>query len=571
MPIMPGWGTVTLGRLALRETFAVAEDDTRSLAVSGQTSVAGLTGDQVERIYHDLLGLAGQFIPVTFEHKAFLSGYYQVGAVKTNYADYSGRAVSGFAKPVVLDWQLDCQRVGPASVIDIEARLSGPQTRRNDFGLLGEITHTPPVAAYGYTTGTSVPPSIVRASSEGPVTVYRQIPPDTHPRYGCDPAQFGGARVRFVDSFGEERSGIERYTPPAGWVLSNGIVQVTPAVGGGLFTVGSWTAAGWAFRTWDVLRNGVTIAPFDDVDLLHNTYDTVIIRMTRALSPGRVVVDALLRRGARMVELYVQTDTTSTLKTVLHTPEPGVAGTGTVSSAGEDLDGGRYVIGSARTATPDLTNGGLSVANATALAAFLGAVPAAAPINPNYNFETDVSAWTPTGGTLTQTTEQAKYGTHSAKLVTSGTATTASVTSDAVAVTPATSYTVGMWLRCPHGRSATVTVQWLNPSNTVVGTVTVSPVVLIPDVWVPVLRDLASPATATKVKVTATVAQTIPWSSLAGHAWNTLATWAQPITFSETLYIDQAVIRPALGGDTVADMMAQALGACAELVAGVRR
>lgn len=570
MPVNPGWGTITLGRFSLRETFTVAEDDTRMLVLTGQTSVAGLTGGQVERLYHDLMGLKDQFTPITFLRKAFLSGYYQCKTVKATYADYTGRAVSPYVQPVVLDWELTCMRIGPASVVDIEARLSGPQTRANSFGLLGEIVHAPPVGHYGYTTNGSVPPSIIRASSEGAVTVYRQIPPDTHPRYGCDPALFGGGRVRFIDGHGEERTGIERFTHPAGWVLSNGIVQLTPAVGGGLFAIGSWTGSGFASRVWDVLRNAVSVAPFTDVSVLHNAYDTVIIRMTKALAPGRVVVDAQLRRGARTVELYVQTDTSATLKVVLFTGEPGVAGVGTVSSAGEDLDGGRYLIGSAKTATADTAAGGLSLAATTELAVFLGAVPAAAPLNSNYSFESGTTGWAATGGVLTQDATQFKYGTKSGKLVTDGVAATAQVTSTAIAITPVTGYTVGAWVRCPNGRSVTVSVDWLNVASGVISTVAF-PITLPPNTWVPLLRQITSPALAVSAVIRVTITQTTPWSALAGRLWNTLLTWQRPIAFVETLYVDAAPLRPTLAGDTPADMLAQNLGNCAELTTGVRR
>lgn len=573
MVIGNGWTAVTIGRVTLRETFTIAEDDTREMTISGETSVSGLTAEQVERIYEDLLGMQNQFVPIVWTDKAFLSGYYTITKVQNNYSSYAPtRVASQYVRAVVLGWTINAMRVGPNNVVDIESRLSGPRTRANDFGLLGEITHAPPVGAYGYTTDGTVPSSVTRQSEDGPVVVYRQIPADTHPRYGCAPASFGGGRVRFVDAYGEERSGIERQTPPIGWALSNGLVKVTAvSPGPGLFAVASWTAGGWATRTWDVLRNGVSIGPLTDVDVLHNTYDTVILRITRALSPGRLVVDLTLRRGARMVEAYVQSDSSATLAVRLLTGEPGVAGVGSVSSVGEDLDGGRYVIASPRQAVQDLVNGGLSLVSAASMGVILGAVPAAPPINPNYDFEASVTGWNGIGGTLSWTTEQARWGTHSAKLVTNGTPSTASIQSNPIPINPVTSYTVALWLRCPHGRAAVVTVDWLTPANAVISTVTITPVVLIPNVWIPVLRDTTSPATATKVRLTATIQQTIPWSSLAGLAWNTLATWQQPIVFSEVMYMDQAVVRPALGGDTVPDMLTQAVGSISELVTGVRR
>jgi hypothetical protein len=569
--VTPGWGTITLGRLALRETYDVTDDTSRTLQIHGQTSVAALSFDQVERIYDDLYGLADQVIPITWSDKAFLNGYYQVTTVKTTYSSYPSQlTASAFDKPVVLDWELTATRIGPVNAIDLESRLTGPQTRQNDFSALGEIVHAPPVGHYGYTTGGTVPPSVTRQTADGPITVYRQIPPNVNPRWGCAPQNYGGGRVRFLDSFGEERTGTDRILPATGWELNNGLVRVRPGAPGTL-EIGSWTVAGWKTRQWDVTRDSVSINPWSDVSLLSNTFDTLILRCTTApTGEGRTTTDIQLRRGARMVELFIQSDASSTLAIKLHSAEPGVAGTGTLSSTGEDIDGGRYVLTSAKTAVYDLAGGGLSVANTVLLAATIGAIPAAAPLNSNYSFESGTTGWTGVGGTLTQSTEQAKYGTNSGKLVTDGTSLDASVVSTNIAITPVTKYTFAAWVFCAHGRSATATISWRNPSNVEIGTVTKA-LNLLPSTWTPVLLDVASPASATQAVLTINIHQTTPWSAINGRAWNTLLTWQRPIAFVETIYVDSAPLRPALGGDSVADMFTQALGAVAEVVQGVKR
>lgn len=566
----PGWGTINFGRFALRETFLVTEDNSRGLSITGQTSVSGLSAEQVERIYEDLYGLSGQFIPITWTDKSFLDGYYKVGAVTTNYASYTpGVTSSAYDRAVVLDWTLNALRIGPSSAIDIESRLTGPQTRANDFGLLGEITHAPPVGHYGYTTGGTVPPIVTRVTEDGPIQVYRQIPQDVNPRYGCAPDDFGGGRVRFTDSFGEERTGVDRRTPATGWTLSNGLVKISPGAAGSL-TVSSWTPTGWQSREWDVTRDGASVAPFADADMLHNTYDTGVLRLLTPRSPGRTITDVQLRRGSRMVELFVQADSSATLAVKLHTGEPGVASLGTVSSVGEGFDGGRYVISTARTATLDTINGGISQSAARILEVVLGAIPAADPLNPNYSFESGTTGWSATGATLTQSTDQAKYGTYSGKVVTDGTSSTASLISSNIGITPLTRYTAAAWVFCAHGRPVTVTLDWLNPGGSVVATVT-KPMSLLANTWVPVLLDVASPATATQARLTVTITQTTPWSAINGLAWNTLGTWGRPIAFVETFYVDAAPLRPALSGDSVADMLTQALGNISEVVLGVRR
>ncbi|HEY0400074.1 MAG TPA: hypothetical protein VGF00_16875, partial [Acidimicrobiia bacterium] len=89
MVISNGWGSVTIGRITLRETFTVAEDDTREMTITGETSVSGLSADQVERIYEDLLGMQNQFVAIVWSDKAFLSGYYTVTKVQNNFSSYT--------------------------------------------------------------------------------------------------------------------------------------------------------------------------------------------------------------------------------------------------------------------------------------------------------------------------------------------------------------------------------------------------------------------------------------------------------------------------------------------------
>jgi hypothetical protein len=98
------------------------------------------------------------------------------------------------------------------------------------------------------------------------------------------------------------------------------------------------------------------------------------VRLLYAMALGRFTVDLTLRRGSRFVELYVQGQTSSTLKAVLTTPEASTAGTGFVRVTANDANGNRAIVGSARTFTADTTNGGLSKASTTTLDAFLGVI-----------------------------------------------------------------------------------------------------------------------------------------------------------------------------------------------------
>jgi hypothetical protein len=99
----------------------------------------------------------------------------------------------------------------------------------------------------------------------------------------------------------------------------------------------------------------------------------VTLRLMKDRAPGRTVLDLSLRRGSRVVEAYLQTDTATTLAWYRSATEAGTAGTGYVSATANDGAGNRYLIGSSKTFTNNL-NGGLSASATRTLDTFIGAV-----------------------------------------------------------------------------------------------------------------------------------------------------------------------------------------------------
>ena len=86
------WGTLTVGRLALREDYTVSATDTR-LTIKGQESSPPLTALQLEQRREDVLGLAGALVPATFTNKARLNAFYRVADAKAEYSNYQDNPV----------------------------------------------------------------------------------------------------------------------------------------------------------------------------------------------------------------------------------------------------------------------------------------------------------------------------------------------------------------------------------------------------------------------------------------------------------------------------------------------
>lgn len=361
------FGTVTIGRLALREALVPAPEKAdasggSTLTLSGQEASPLSTVAVVEAIQADVRGLAGAFVPVTFTDKANLDGYYQV-------ADVSAELMNWNDEVVTCAWSVGLERVGSDAEVDVEARLAGPLTRTNSFSATGERWHAPPIGHTAYWSSSTTPSTMTRTSADGAITVYRGVPVSTSPRYACPVEAFMAGRVRILDA-SRERVGTRWEVSPTGWQLDNALVRVT--VSGGFLSVASWTSGAWAAKGWDVLVNAVSMGAPSGATVLRNDPECVILRLLWPLTVGRVTCDVVLRRGARLVELYVRTAASSTIKVVRTSTEAGTAGTGYVRATSNDANGNRYVIGSALTHTADTTIGGLSKTTTTTLDAAIG-------------------------------------------------------------------------------------------------------------------------------------------------------------------------------------------------------
>lgn len=392
------YGTVQLGRMTLLDAdfeAAVGGDGTLKLTV--QASPSRMINAAVERRGEDLQRLEGQLLPVIFSDKASLSGFYQVATVDLSHWSYPGNVG---ARKVVGTAAVTLSRVGSSNTVDIESRLAGARSRTNDFSVVGDIWHAAPIGHSGYHTEWAAQNAVNRVGEDGTITVYRGIRFGANPRWSATPEVFGRGRVRYLDEFGEERSGsalpfdvevsgglfpaVDLFPgadvfPDAGdstaaFTLSNGLVKVELGSVGAALKVSTYSGGAWHAKDWDVRVNGGSIAPLSGVDILHNTYDTVAVRLYKGFAPGRSTIDMTLRRGSRFVEIYARAFAPTILQVIGVADEAATIGAGFVSATSNDDAGNRFIVGSARSFVGNILHGGVMVGAAASLDAFIGTV-----------------------------------------------------------------------------------------------------------------------------------------------------------------------------------------------------
>lgn len=361
------WGTITVGRLRLRETVTVSETggDDRRVSVQGQESAPPLTRTAVVALHDGVLGLQSDVVlPVTWTDKPERDGYYMATSTSADLADWQGEVVTS-------SWKLDLTRIGLDNQVDLQSRLSGT-VRANDFLLTGERWHAPPIGHYGYYTGTTQPSLMTRTSEDGALTVYRGVPAGVSPRWGCAPADYGDARVRVL-SDSVERTGVNTAVAASSWELSNALVRVRPS--GASLEVAAYDGTQWESKNWNVTVASSAVASWDSATVLRNDYEASVVRLTKSRTPGRATLDLTLRRGARIVEGYLQGDTSGTCSVALATLEntTSFASAGYVVATSNDAAGNKYTAGSARNFTVH-ASGGVSKAATVTLDFYVGAV-----------------------------------------------------------------------------------------------------------------------------------------------------------------------------------------------------
>lgn len=369
------WGTLTVGRLYLRETYELshqvnATTGEQSVTIEGLESSPPWTGDQLRARQEDVIALYDRALPVVFSSKDNHSGFYTVSD--------TGSKLTNWPEAEFFGWNLSLKRIGTENAVDMESRLASV-VRLNNFALTGERWHAPAVGAYGYFLGIGGTPSgtvsRVLADSEGTITVYRGIPAGVNPTWGITAPNYLLGRVRFkADS--QERSGTGIRLDATGWELTNGLVRVTPLSSSGILRVESWDGGAYSVTPLDIAAAGGTLAAFDSVTLLKNDFECVVVRLVKSLSPsGRVLCDLTLRRGSRFVEGFIQSSASNTISLTVNggLATTNNAASGYIVASGDDAAGNRYIMGSAHTFTGS-TGGVISLATTTSFGFFAGHV-----------------------------------------------------------------------------------------------------------------------------------------------------------------------------------------------------
>lgn len=371
------WGTVTVGRMTLREVFELnagvdAGTGQRSLAMQGQESNPPLTMAELRARQEDILGLRGRFVQVTFTHKDDHDGFYLI-------TDCSAGQINWTGEVAVVPWSISARYIGPANGVDVESRVT-QVVRSNVYGQTGEFWHAPAASSTSYFTGVASAPSgaVVRVAEDSNVTVWRDIPSGTNPRWevSLDNYPLGRSRVIVSDA---ERVPVNLTVPSsATWSVENGLVQVSPGGSGNTLAVASWGGAAWESKSWDVSVGATLLAGTDvkAVTVVRNDFEAVTVRAVWDGNPGRHTVDLTLRRGSRFVEGYLQTTSADTLSILRDTTEAGTApaSAGYVTATADDADGNRYIVGSGKMFTANTVTGGIAASAVTSLDFFIGSV-----------------------------------------------------------------------------------------------------------------------------------------------------------------------------------------------------
>lgn len=363
---------ITVGRIMLNEAALRAfeeswSDDGRTVSLSGSvfSSDIGRSRYRVSAMHDDVLGLPNALVPLQFTVKSHRNGYYRVASSSSSLIELGDQEL------IQLVWAIDLVKAGNEKELDLESRLAGPINRLNDHSLAGERWHAPAGGHYAYWAGSASPGTVTRTGTDGAILVYRTLAFDVNPRWACSVADYSRGRVRITDE--QERTGVGITLGPQ-WTLSNGLMDLYPS-----------SIAGFQFRwhngtSWSAEKRigftvgGVMLGQPDAVSILYNDYDRVTLRCLWNRSPiGRIHGDLTLRRGSRFLEAVIKSNSSLTLGVSRAVNEASTAGSGFIRATSNDGSGHRFVIGSLKSFTSDLSVGAISKASVTRFDAIIGA------------------------------------------------------------------------------------------------------------------------------------------------------------------------------------------------------
>jgi hypothetical protein len=375
MPIL------TIGRVGLDvdlddpEQLRDTVTTTRRITIRG--TVLGSTLAETKALRDELGALIdrNQFVPVTWTGDASLDGFYLPRSVSIETRSLNE---SGF-----VPFQVGLDRIGTDGDLVFRSKRIGT-VLANDHGVTEAESApfwAPPRGADAVDLGSSIPGSINRTGSGGAMRIWRDLSYAAELYYSTAAAGYLNGRSRIeTGTTLRERAGLTIANDVADWRLENELVRVTPNATSGRIDVSHHDGTSWeTAKVWKFLADAGE-APWEYVAVLRNDPEEVAIRLSKGVTTGGIsTLDLGLRRGSRIVTGHFTRFAAATLGVELATAEAGTAITPAGASSAvavrkttNDGAGNRYVVGTSKSHTADLVNGGIEKASVSSLDFFVG-------------------------------------------------------------------------------------------------------------------------------------------------------------------------------------------------------
>jgi hypothetical protein len=349
--------TLTIGRATgLRPEKAVrfAGD---GLDIRG--TIIGANTAEMQARRQQILGLVDNddelVVPVTFEADTNLDGYYRVRSARveplgvidsaTARFDVSLERVAGYRNPLIELIFTGVEIPGVAS--GFTTPLIWPQTWQQ--------------------ADTNQTPANSRTTETGVVWYGQNLAGPGSYAFNTPPANYYDASVRLEGLYGATwypMTGTQGLSAAASLRLNNGLVRFTMTAGAQLvlevFTGGAWRTLSTNFR---LVQASNTLTVPSQVRIVRNGPEqaTIRVQLSRPLTTASAystVLDVTLRRGFVHVDMVATLgQSTFSYEAVTNTASTQVSANTFLRQTSNDVNGNRWIIGSKRSGTLDLTNG----------------------------------------------------------------------------------------------------------------------------------------------------------------------------------------------------------------------
>lgn len=355
----------------------------QGVTISGDLVFAALADMQVAR--SELLAQVGMLVAMTWSVDGTRDGYYEL--IDANLELLSLTATGSLAT-----FSANLRRIGGVAQTELQSLITGT-VLVNDHGVIdteAKPFHAPSVGALVYDAAPGTPTARQRTTEDGVITWFDGVSFDADPTWSAEPSDYykGAAEIWVA---GELRAGLDAPNDVDDFMLTNGLVRATP--GGGGTSNGRILVAHYDGTIWDTAKeyaiwwNATTVIPgWHYLTIIRNDPECCIIRLIRDAAENpptayRHVLDLQLRRGSRFVECFY-TWTGAAVATRVRR-EAAEAATATSAAApftsavgiratANDVSGNRYVLGTARTHSQDLTTGWIQNAASNTMDFFIG-------------------------------------------------------------------------------------------------------------------------------------------------------------------------------------------------------